>query len=132
MKGALAPFSVKGGSMLKLHIKNKNEVEHFPLEFNNLTHDIYFENFGRDLVIEVLESIAREGFFTRAVAHRVVWAMAKTHNENFVDFREFLLSLEDDILDFESTWGRELFQYLEPYLKDLIDFQNKEKIEDEE
>lgn len=112
--------------MLKLHIKNKNEVEFFPLEFNNLTHDIYFERFGRDLLIEVLDSIAREGFFTRAVAHRLVWAMAKTHNENFVDFREFLLSLEDDILDFEKTWGRELFEYLEPYLKKLIVHENRQ------
>lgn len=112
--------------MLKLSIKNNQEVEYFPLEFNNLTHDIYFERFGRDLIIEVLDSIAREGFFTRAVAHRIVWAMAKTYNENFVDFKEFLLSLEDDILDFERTWGRELFDYLEPHFKKLVEYENSQ------
>ena len=110
--------------MIQLSIENNKNVEFFELEFNNLTHDIYFENFGRDLIIELLDSFAREGFFTRAIAHRIVWAMAKTHNENFVSFREFLLSLEDDILDFESTWGKELFDYLEPHFTKLIENEN--------
>ena len=116
---------------LNLRIPNTLGVKEFELEFNNLTYDIYYETFNKDLHISFLECIKTGGGITRAFAHRLVYAMAKTKNDKIISFRDFLNGLDDHIGDYTSGigWGTKFSEFVmnSPFGADTLNIVPKQE-----
>lgn len=101
---------IESKNIMEVSIPNKLNIEKFTGEFNAITYDIYFERFGRDMIIDTLQSINLYGTFGRQLSYRILWSMFRTYNKDFVEFNEWILCLEDTLKDFDELggWGEQV------------------------
>lgn len=97
---------------MKLQIRTKEGLKEFEAELNMITYDIYYETFRRDFHVDTVNDFTVNGAYGRAYLQRVMYAMIKTVDIEFMDFYSFLLSLEDNISNFLDNIDKDLIDLI--------------------
>ncbi|CAM3616728.1 hypothetical protein [Erysipelothrix anatis] len=105
---------------MKLKIPNNKNIECFEVAFTPITPDIYFQQFRRDLSLDIITSRASQGDLGMTLTQRIIWSCCMTQNHEFMQFQEFLEIIDGSISAYLTEWGPDVDKWLMPIIDNLF------------